>query len=928
MNGPLLGRRQLVRHVAQLISRSLALQLSLSLVLLTCAFVLLQSALIGHLARQQVVSGIGDQLVQRSAVLANGLDRSMFERFDDMQKLASLPVLRDHNSSQQERRQGIEQLQTRYPVYTWIGLTDTSGRVVASTERLLEGQDVSQQPWFQGAQRTPFIGDVHESPLLDHLIDLAVPVFDEAGVLRGVLGAQLNWAWAQEVRGALGAPIPELRREEVLIVRADGQVILGPGPLLGQVLKVPSVVAAQQHKAGFHTENWPDGVQYLVGYYQSQGYRSNPGLGWIVLVGQPTSVALERASSLQQQITLWLLGLLAICGVLAGSVLRRFTQPLRTIAIAVDRVQCNDDDLRLPMIAGNNELARLTHSLNRLVDTLADQKQALRRSNEQLNIEIAARKQAEQGAQHLTERSAQIAQVHATFSAHLDLQSLLPTVAALSLEVLAAEATCVHLYQGQSTQFELAAAAGLSYNEKQALASIAACQEINTMRECLETRLNAATIAGSGWSVVPLWRGRRLLGIVSARRSQSAPVDPDYYELLKRIGDSAALAIANALSFEQARRRLQTVQALHAIDQAITSTQHHDDILYVTIHQTLEQLEAHAAIVWLYDEGQDEWRRGLSMGLRFPLHSALTVPSQRGLPAETLRSERHIDNDTMQALSANSGFAYWLHSEAIQSYFGVPLIAHGVVHGLLEVLHRTSFEPDKEWLDLLHTLADHLAIGLHHLKMLAGLQAANEALGQAYDTTIEGWSRALDLRDKETEGHSQRVTALTLELAHALHMSENELVHVRRGALLHDIGKMGIPDAILLKPGPLDSSEWAIMKRHPVYAYELLSPIAYLRPSLDIPYYHHEKWNGTGYPTGISGADIPLAARIFAIVDVFDALTHDRPYHRARPPEMALTIIVEQAGAHFDPAVVEAFLAVMEQQGLRPEPIAQNVGAN
>jgi HD-GYP domain-containing protein (c-di-GMP phosphodiesterase class II) len=157
-------------------------------------------------------------------------------------------------------------------------------------------------------------------------------------------------------------------------------------------------------------------------------------------------------------------------------------------------------------------------------------------------------------------------------------------------------------------------------------------------------------------------------------------------------------------------------------------------------------------------------------------------------------------------------------------------------------------------------------------------------------------------------------------------MSEEELIHVRRGALLHDIGKMGIPDAILLKPGPLDAHEWAIMKRHPAYAYELLNPIAYLHPSLDIPYYHHEKWNGAGYPFGLSGEQIPLAARIFAVVDVFDALTHDRPYHRARAPQVALSIIAEQSGVHFDPQVVQLFLALMEERDLYVEALAQNVG--
>jgi putative nucleotidyltransferase with HDIG domain len=188
------------------------------------------------------------------------------------------------------------------------------------------------------------------------------------------------------------------------------------------------------------------------------------------------------------------------------------------------------------------------------------------------------------------------------------------------------------------------------------------------------------------------------------------------------------------------------------------------------------------------------------------------------------------------------------------------------------------------------------------------VEQANVDLTQAYDTTLEGWSRAMDLRDKETEGHTQRVTDLTARLARELGVRDADLVHMRRGALLHDIGKMGVPDGILLKPGPLTDAEWAVMQKHPVHAYELLLPIAYLRPALDIPYCHHEKWDGTGYPRGLKGEGIPLAARIFTVVDVWDALTSDRPYRPAWTRDLALDYIRQEAGKSFDPKVVEVFI--------------------
>jgi HD-GYP domain-containing protein (c-di-GMP phosphodiesterase class II) len=187
-------------------------------------------------------------------------------------------------------------------------------------------------------------------------------------------------------------------------------------------------------------------------------------------------------------------------------------------------------------------------------------------------------------------------------------------------------------------------------------------------------------------------------------------------------------------------------------------------------------------------------------------------------------------------------------------------------------------------------------------------------LSLAYDTTLEGWSKALDLRDKETEGHTQRVVDMTLRIAQTLGISDEELTHFRRGALLHDIGKMGIPDSILLKPGPLTDEEWEIMKRHPVYAYELLFPITHLRPALDIPYCHHEKWDGSGYPRGLKGEQIPLSARIFAVVDVWDALTSDRPYRNAWTSKKTLEYIREQSGKHFDPQIVDTFMSLIKNE--------------
>ena len=188
------------------------------------------------------------------------------------------------------------------------------------------------------------------------------------------------------------------------------------------------------------------------------------------------------------------------------------------------------------------------------------------------------------------------------------------------------------------------------------------------------------------------------------------------------------------------------------------------------------------------------------------------------------------------------------------------------------------------------------------------LQLAHKQLSEAYERTIEGWVHALDLRDRETEGHTKRVTEITLKVAKQLGYTEEELLQIHRGALLHDMGKIAIPDEILQKPGPLNDAEWEKMRRHPSYAYEMLSRIEYLRPALDIPFYHHERWNGSGYPHGLSGKDIPLAARLFAIVDVWDALRSDRPYRKQLPREQVIEYLRENSGQLFDPELVDVFL--------------------
>lgn len=357
----------------------------------------------------------------------------------------------------------------------------------------------------------------------------------------------------------------------------------------------------------------------------------------------------------------------------------------------------------------------------------------------------------------------------------------------------------------------------------------------------------------------------------------------------------------------QIRKQLDRLSSLHKIDMAIAASLDLNLTLDVILDQVSSHLGVDAADVLLLNKSTQmlTFARGRGLLTGELAQSALRLGQGHAGRAALEQQLIHIPD-----LREEPDFlrAHLIANESFVSYYGVPLVAKGDVQGVLEIFHRSRLEPDDEWLDFLAILAGQIAIAIDNSSLFAGLQRSNTELSLAYDTTLEGWSRALDLRDEETEGHTRRVTDITLRLAQAMGLENSELVHVRRGALLHDIGKMGIPDAILLKPGPLTDEEWVIMRKHPVYAYELLSPISFLKSSLDIPYCHHEKWDGTGYPRGLKGEQIPMAARIFAVVDVYDALTSNRPYRAAWSRERTLEHIGSLSGTHFDPEVVEAFL--------------------
>ena len=359
---------------------------------------------------------------------------------------------------------------------------------------------------------------------------------------------------------------------------------------------------------------------------------------------------------------------------------------------------------------------------------------------------------------------------------------------------------------------------------------------------------------------------------------------------------------------EKIRKQLAHLTALSTIDRVIAANFDLTlSLAEILVHVTTE-LEVDAADILLLNPYSQMLEYGAERGFRTKSIRRAEVRMGESNAGRAAMERQIIQIPNLREEAHNTFLKNILLEEGFICYYGVPLITKGQVKGVLEIFHRDALEPDAEWFNFLKTLAGQAAIAVENATLFESLQRSKSELTLAYDATIEGWSRALDLRDKETEGHTQRVSKLTVTLAQAFGLGEAELVQIRWGALLHDIGKMGVPDGILLKTSPLTKAEWEIMRKHPTLAYEMLAPIRYLRQALDIPHYHHEQWDGSGYPHGLNGVQIPLSARIFAVADVWDALNSNRPYRAAWDKEKVREYILASAGTHFDPEVVGVFI--------------------
>ena len=362
------------------------------------------------------------------------------------------------------------------------------------------------------------------------------------------------------------------------------------------------------------------------------------------------------------------------------------------------------------------------------------------------------------------------------------------------------------------------------------------------------------------------------------------------------------------------------VEAINALNRTLAEADSVDEIVRHLAAATLQQFPDNCIVqISMYDAALQRFTasytqhagESLCRSERPELHLDLAT---RGLQSDAIRTRKAVlvnaNDDRLR--STVTRMALFTPGKVIQSAVCTPMIVAGVVIGVLQVFSfrpNLFAEPEVAWISLIGNTA---ANAIQSNRLTYSLERTNQDLSQTFEATIDGWSRALELRDFSTERHTERVVSMTMELGRKLGLADPDLVRIKRGAQLHDIGKMGVPDSILLKPGPLDEAEWRVMRKHPVYAYELLRPIPKFNDILDIPYCHHEKWDGSGYPRRLRGSEIPLNARLFAVVDVWDALSSNRPYRTAWPQRQVLDYIQRQSNKHFEPDITRAFLDIVK----------------
>ena len=769
-----------------------------------------------------------------------------------------------------------------------ISATNRFGAVVAATNKTTDFRQDDEEWWQTAKKEGMYIKDIGiDDSSQEYSVDISIGIADtkKGGSSIGVLKVVLS---INEIKNIL----KEIYDDEVSEDKASSKVVLAT--------KDKRLIYSSNDKDVFMSDisyltasedPLPEGSDasnvynssiinergqdMFVVHAHSKGYRDFKGLGWMLIVERKAEDVFAPVTILRNQILSisFIVTFLAVMlGVFFSTNIVRSVRKLRDAAIKIGRGEL---DTRID-IDSDDEIGELGKEFKNMAENLRNTTVQL----DEFAREVAERKQTEE----------LLLQSRQDWAETFDTITDIITVHDINYNIIRANKAAEQILNIPGNEYSRSVKCFRHYHGTDTPpAGCPSCNCLNTGEpatfEVFEPHLNSHVEIRS----IPRFNSNNeLIGLIHVARDVS-----------KRKQDE-----------ELIRTQLDRQNALRSIDRAIIGSIDLKMTLEVFIDQVLAQMKIDAASVLLLNKQTHTLDYVVSKGFR---SNALKYTKLRLGESHAGRAAVERQIITVPDLKKNpEAFAGSKHfsAEDFVAYIAIPLIAKGHVKGVLELFHRSPIHTSPDWLEFLEAIADQGAIAVDNATMFDDLQRSNMELTLAYDTTIEGWSRAMDLRDSETEGHSRRVTDLTLQVALEMGISDDQFLHIRRGALLHDIGKIGIPDNILLKPGALTEEEWIVMKRHPEYAYNMLFPISYLRPAIDIPHCHHEKWDGTGYPRGLKGEEIPLSARIFAVVDVWDALRSERPYRKAWPEDKVIAHIRALSGTHFDPAVVEIFLKI------------------
>ncbi|UCH80271.1 MAG: PAS domain S-box protein [Nitrospiraceae bacterium] len=779
-----------------------------------------------------------------------------------------------------------------YNVFGEIFVTNVYGANVAQTGKTSDYKQSDEEWWQIARDKGVYVGDIEfdESSQM-YSFSIAERIMNEYGNFSGVIKAVINF---QEVLNAIKMDSTGLHKKHktmnFTLVNNKGNVIYSTE----QFKFLENVAYLLGEEAELHLNDQHDKVNSTYKYTQVPGNHENDlfiihvhsrqlidtkGLNWTLLVSQEVNELFAPVKELQQRMlmTTFVVALIAILiGLLLSKYITRNFEKLQYASIKIGSGELGTQI----NVESDDEIGQLAHAFNKMSRDLESTSVA----RNELAQEIKRRKLAEESIIDSEERFRSVAENASDAIIYIDSRG----------EIIFWNKAAEHIfgYTGEEIVGQVVTKIMPErYHD----------QHQKGIKRFIET--GVLKYHDKAFEMIALRKGGTEFPVELSISSWKIREDIFFTAIIRDISKRKHTE-------EIIQQQVGRLNALRSIDRAIIASLDLHVTLDVFLTQVVAQQSIDAASVLLLNQHTQMLEYVASQGFR---SEALKYTKLRLGESNAGRAaiEREIVSipdlrDDMLAFSRSDNFV----DEGFVSYYAVPLIAKGQVKGVMELFNRTYKEHEAGWLDFLEAIADQGAIALDNASMFEELQRANTVLTLAYDSTLEGWARALDLRDKETEGHSRRVTEITVRIAREFQLKDDEMIHIRRGALLHDIGKMGIPDSILLKPGKLTEEEWVIMKLHPVYARDLMYPIEHLRPAIDIPYYHHEKWDGSGYPDGLKGEHIPLAARIFAVVDVWDALRSDRPYRPAWPREKVEDYIRSLVGTQFDAGVVEMFLAL------------------